>query len=70
VPIFGDSGVGKPGTDGQLIRVIDLAKKAIAGTVDFGKGIRPHCPSFARRPDCSTSRRRTTNPFRLSIRRP
>lgn len=46
VPIFGDSGVGKPGTDGQLLRVIDLEKKAITGTVDFGKGVRPHCPIF------------------------
>jgi YVTN family beta-propeller protein len=46
VPIFGDSGVGKPGTDGQVIRVIDLAKRAIVGTVDFGKGVRPHCPVF------------------------
>lgn len=44
VPIFGNSGVGKPGTDGQLVRVIDLAKKEIVGTVDFGKGVRPHCP--------------------------
>jgi YVTN family beta-propeller protein len=43
VPIFGNSGVGKPGTDGQLIRVIDLAKRAIVGTIDFGKGVRPHC---------------------------
>lgn len=46
VPIFGDSGVGKPGTDGQLIRVIDLAERKIVGTVDFGKGVRPHCPVF------------------------
>ncbi len=44
VPIFGNSGVGKPGTDGQLIRVIDLGKRAITGTIDFGKGVRPHCP--------------------------
>lgn len=44
VPIFGNSGVGKPGTDGQLIRVIDLEKKAVTGTVDFGRGVRPHCP--------------------------
>ena len=43
VPIFGNSGVGKPGTDGQLIRVVDLAKRQIVGTVDFGKGVRPHC---------------------------
>jgi len=43
VPIYGNSGVGKPGTDGSLIRVIDLATKKIVGTVDFGKGVRPHC---------------------------
>ncbi len=43
VPIFGNSGVGKPGTDGQLMRVINLAERKISGTVDFGKGVRPHC---------------------------
>ena len=43
VPIYGNSGVGSPGTDGQLIRVIDLEKRAIIGTVDLGKGVRPHC---------------------------
>src|SRR5581483_8763719 len=43
VPIYGNSGVGSPGTDGQLIRVIDLAKREVVGTVDFGKGVRPHC---------------------------
>jgi YVTN family beta-propeller protein len=43
VPIYGNSGVGHPGTDGQLIRVIDLAARKIAGTFDFGKGVRPHC---------------------------
>ncbi|HSJ03407.1 MAG: cytochrome D1 domain-containing protein [Verrucomicrobium sp.] len=44
VPIFGNSGVGKPGTDGQLIRVIDIAKREIIATIDYGKGVRPHCP--------------------------
>lgn len=43
VPIFGNSGVGKPGTDGSLIRVIDLKKQAVVGSVDFGRGVRPHC---------------------------
>lgn len=43
VPIYGNSGVGHPGTDGQLIRVIDLEARKIVGTVDFGKGVRPHC---------------------------
>ncbi len=44
VPIYGNSGVGHPGTDGRLLRVIDLNKREIAATVDFGKGVRPHCP--------------------------
>jgi YVTN family beta-propeller protein len=43
VPIYGDAGVGRPGTDGQLIRVIDLEKRAIIATLDLGKGLRPHC---------------------------
>lgn len=46
VPIYGDSGVGKPGTDGQLMRVIDVAQRKIVGTLDFGKGVRPHCAIF------------------------
>lgn len=44
VPIFGNSGVGKPGTDGTLIRVIDVKSQKIVNTIDFGKGVRPHCP--------------------------
>lgn len=43
VPIYGNAGVGKPGTDGQLIRVIDLEKRTVSGTIDLGKGVRPHC---------------------------
>jgi YVTN family beta-propeller protein len=43
VPIYGNAGVGKPGTDGQLIRVIDLSERKIVGTVEFAKGVRPHC---------------------------
>lgn len=44
VPIYGNSGVGKPGTDGTHIVVIDIAAKKVVGNVDFGKGIRPHDP--------------------------
>ncbi len=43
VPIYGNSGVGQPGTDGRLVRVIDLAKREVVGTVDLGQGMRPHC---------------------------
>jgi YVTN family beta-propeller protein len=46
VPIYGNSGVGSPGTDGRLIRVIDLDSRSIVGTVDLGKGLRPHCAVF------------------------
>ena len=43
VPIYGNSGVGQPGTDGSLLRVMDLASQQIVGTVDFRSGVRPHC---------------------------
>ena len=43
VPIYGNSGVGGRGTDGSLIRVIDLTKRTVVGTIDLGKGLRPHC---------------------------
>ena len=46
VPIYGNSGVGRLGTDGSLIRVVDLARKEIVATIDFGKGVRPHCAVF------------------------
>jgi YVTN family beta-propeller protein len=46
IPIYGNSGVGKPGTDGTLIRIIDLAKREVADTIDFGRGVRPHCAVY------------------------
>lgn len=46
VPIYGDSGVGKPGTNGRSMAVIDLAGRKVVKTVDFGNGVRPHCPIF------------------------
>lgn len=44
VPIYGNSGVGKPGTDGKNIAVIDIASKKVVGNVAFDHGVRPHCP--------------------------
>ncbi len=46
VPIYGNSSVGKPGTDGRSLLVIDLASNKVSGEVDFGRGVRPHCPLF------------------------
>lgn len=46
VPIYGNSGVGKPGTDGKNMVVIDIASRKVTGNVDFGHGVRPHCAVF------------------------
>jgi len=46
VPIYGDSGVGKPGSDGSTMDVIDIASRKRIATVDFGRPERPHCPQF------------------------
>jgi YVTN family beta-propeller protein len=48
VPIYGDSGVGKPGTDGREMVVIDIASRKVIDRVDFGHGVRPHCPVYDR----------------------
>jgi YVTN family beta-propeller protein len=48
VPIYGNSGVGKPGTDGREMVVIDIPSRAVTGKVDFGHGVRPHCPVYDR----------------------
>jgi DNA-binding beta-propeller fold protein YncE len=46
VPIYGDSGVGKPGTDGDRMVVIDIAMRKVIHTVNFDHGVRPHLPVF------------------------
>jgi DNA-binding beta-propeller fold protein YncE len=46
VPIYGDSGVGRPGTDGSSMAVIDLAQRKVVRAVDFGHGVRPHMPLY------------------------
>lgn len=46
VPIYGDAGVGRPGTNGQEISVIDIASRKIVNKIDFGHGVRPHCAIY------------------------
>src|SRR5713101_1890129 len=36
VPIYGNSGVGRPGTDGSTIDVIDLQERKLAATINLG----------------------------------
>lgn len=46
VPIYGNSGVGKPGTDGNNIVVMDVAAQKLVGNIQFDHGVRPHCAVF------------------------
>ncbi len=43
MPIYGSSGVGSPGLDGQEMIAIDWSSGKIVGKLDFGHGVRPHC---------------------------
>ena len=47
VPIYGNSGVGKPGTDGNNLVIVDIAARKVIGNLTFSHGIRPHCPMFS-----------------------
>lgn len=49
VPIYGDAGVGKRGTDGRTIEIIDVASRKLIHTLDFGHGVRPHCAVYDRK---------------------
>lgn len=44
MPIYGSTGVGKPGIDGHEMLVIDVPSRQIVGDIDFGHGVRPHLP--------------------------
>lgn len=46
VPIYGNSGVGRPGTDGRAIDVIDLREHKQVATIELGKPLRPHRAAF------------------------
>jgi len=46
VPIYGNAGVGRAGTDGTEMAVIDLSSHKVVHKVDFGHGVRPHCPIY------------------------
>src|ERR1700720_280415 len=45
VPIYGNSGVGKPGTDGNAIDVIDVSKRQVSHSIPLGP-VRPHRAEF------------------------
>lgn len=43
IPIYGNSGVGSPGTDGSSMAVIDIGGRRVTSRIDFGHAVRPHC---------------------------
>jgi DNA-binding beta-propeller fold protein YncE len=46
VPIYGNSGVGRAGSDGHTMAVIDVDQHKLIKTFDFDKPLRPHCAVF------------------------
>jgi DNA-binding beta-propeller fold protein YncE len=48
LPLYGDAGVGRPGSDGNRILVVDLASKKIVNQLEFPHGVRPHCILYDR----------------------
>lgn len=44
LPVYGDTGVGKPGIDGHEVLVLDVPSRRIVSHIDFGHGVRPHLP--------------------------
>ncbi len=43
VPIYGDSVLGRAGSNGREVAVIDLASQKVVHRVDLGHGVPPHC---------------------------
>ena len=46
VPIYGNTWVGKPGSNGSTIHVVDLRRGRTVAIIDLGKDVRPHCAHF------------------------
>ncbi|MGH9344162.1 MAG: YncE family protein, partial [Terriglobia bacterium] len=47
VPIYGNSGVGSPGTNGDSVDVIDIAARKIVRVIKMPSAVRPHCAIYA-----------------------
>ncbi len=46
VPIYGNTWVGRPGSNGRTIHVVDLHGGRTVAVIDLGKEVRPHCAHF------------------------
>lgn len=47
VPIYGNSGVGAPGSNGDSVDVIDIASRKIVHIIKMPSAVRPHCAIYA-----------------------
>ncbi|HKR30305.1 MAG TPA: hypothetical protein VJT08_07500 [Terriglobales bacterium] len=45
-PIYGNTWVGMPGSNGSTIHVVDLRRGTTVSVIDLGKEVRPHCAHF------------------------
>jgi YVTN family beta-propeller protein len=45
-PIYGNSGVGAPGTDGKTIDVINIPERRLVDVINLGRPVRPHCAVY------------------------
>lgn len=48
VPIYGDGALGRPGSDGSTIDVVDLQAMRSLGSIELRAGMRPHAAAVAR----------------------
>lgn len=46
LPIYGDSGVGRPGSDGRTLDVVNLRLRKRVAVIDLGLPTRPHAAAF------------------------
>jgi DNA-binding beta-propeller fold protein YncE len=46
VPIYGNTWLGKPGSNGNTIQVVDLRRARTVAVIDLSKEVRPHCAHF------------------------
>jgi len=46
VPIYGNTWVGMPGSNGSTIHVVDLRQGRTVAVIDLGIEVRPHCAHF------------------------
>ena len=63
LPIYGSSGVGRPGSSGSTMLVVDIPTHKVIRTVDFGHPVRPHLPIY----DTNTGRLYVTTELDKSV---